>query len=140
MSQTKNRAESKRWLATAIDDLETAEILLERAKYAQACFYSQQTAEKALKALYFRKGEDPWGHSVKKLISQIAHFDTDLYQKISSLEECGAFLDRFYIPTRYPNGLPDITPAEAYSMSDAQDACNRARKILEKIKSLISEQ
>jgi HEPN domain-containing protein len=56
------------------------------------------------------------------------------------LEECGAFLDRFYIPTRYPNGLPDITPAEAYSMSDAQDACNKARKILEKIKSLISEQ
>jgi HEPN domain-containing protein len=29
-------------------------------------------------------------------------------------------LDRFYIPTRYPNGLPDLTPAEAFTADDAE--------------------
>jgi HEPN domain-containing protein len=30
-----------------------------------------------------------------------------------------AALDRFYIPTRYPNGLPDLTPGKYYFQKDA---------------------
>jgi HEPN domain-containing protein len=39
-------------------------------------------------------------------------------------------LDKLYIPTRYPNGLPDITPAEAYTAKEAADAIAAAETIL----------
>jgi HEPN domain-containing protein len=29
-------------------------------------------------------------------------------------------LDRYYIPTRYPNGLPDLTPGQVYFRKDAE--------------------
>ncbi len=32
----------------------------------------------------------------------------------------GALLDQFYIPTRYPNGLPDLTPGQVYRLDDAR--------------------
>lgn len=29
-------------------------------------------------------------------------------------------LDKFYIPTRYPNGLPDLIPGHVYGQEDAR--------------------
>ena len=43
-------------------------------------------------------------------------------------------LDRFYIPTRYPNGLPDITPDQAFNKKDASEAVKYAEKILSLVK------
>jgi hypothetical protein len=40
--------------------------------------------------------------------------DLDLYDRVKGLLRAGTILDRFYIPTRYPNGLPELTPGEAY--------------------------
>ena len=68
MSSEKNRAEAYRWFHTAEDDLDTAKILTANGKYAHSCFHSQQAAEKAVKAVFYFEGDDPWGHSVKKLI------------------------------------------------------------------------
>jgi len=39
------------WLDEARDDLESAEYLLNGGRYSKACFYAQQAAEKAVKAL-----------------------------------------------------------------------------------------
>ena len=41
-----------------------------------------------------------------------------------------AHLDKFYIPTRYPNGLPDLTPAQVYRLDDAMRAVEAARALV----------
>jgi HEPN domain-containing protein len=45
-------------------------------------------------------------------------------------------LDRMYIPTRYPSGLPDVIPAEAYTAGDARAALGQCRRLLEAVGSL----
>jgi HEPN domain-containing protein len=50
----------------------------------------------------------------------------------------GSFLDRFYIPTRYPNGLPGGVPARAYRKKDALEAIRTAQKVLDLISQKLS--
>jgi hypothetical protein len=47
------------------------------------------------------------------LIDDLEGVDLTLYKNLRKLGRSGMVLDRFYIPTRYPNGLPDITPDQA---------------------------
>src|SRR5438874_10909306 len=59
------RAEGQRWLAQAENDLAFAALASREGYFAQACFNSQQAAEKALKAfLYSRGAEQVFGHYV----------------------------------------------------------------------------
>lgn len=39
-------------------------------------------------------------------------------------------LDKYYIPTRYPNGLPGGIPADAYTDAYAQMAISMAEQVL----------
>ncbi len=116
MSREKSRHQAKRWLVTAEGDLETAKILLREGMYAHACFHAQQAGEKAVKALWYLTDGDPWGHSVQKLVE--AFPERDDLPDVDHWVEQAAILDKFYIPTRYPNGLPDLTPAEVYREHD----------------------
>jgi HEPN domain-containing protein len=53
--------------------------------------------------------------------------------KVVGLEtwiEQAALLDKFYIPTRYPNGLPDLTPGQVYRQADAKRGIEAARLLL----------
>lgn len=100
MSQSKNRQRAERWLLTAEEDLRAAQVLLDAKMYAQACFYAQQSAEKAIKALWYLIDADPWGHSVQRLVAEYPQ-----RAEIPDLEvwiERAALLDKFYIPTRLP--------------------------------------
>jgi len=63
--------------------------------------------------------------------------DLNLYERLKSLLRAGTILDRFYIPTRYPNGLPELTPGEAYVDEDAEECIQRASEILTTVKSLL---
>ena len=121
MSLEKKINEAQRWYETARDDRDTAKVLLDNKKYAASCFHAQQAAEKALKAMCFLYGLDPWGHSIVKLI-EILKSQKQIVSKVISYRKEAMALDRFYIPTRYPDGLPDITPMEAYSVDDAETA------------------
>lgn len=130
MSTEKNNQEAERWFRTAQDDLDTALILKEKGKFAHSCFHSQQAAEKAIKAVWYFADADPWGHSIKKMIDDLKQVDLSIYQCVSKLSRYGVVLDRFYIPTRYPNGLPDITPDQAFDETDARDCLEYAGSIL----------
>ena len=68
MSLSKNRYEAERWLRTAEEDLQAVEVLVKAGAFAQACFYAQQSGEKAVKALWYVSDADPWGHSIQRLI------------------------------------------------------------------------
>jgi len=128
MSGTEYREIARRWLATARDDLDAAQVLLASGKFSHACFLCQQSAEKAVKAVWFDFGDDPWGHSVQKLLSEAGQHHAEL--QFVDLMEPAAILDRFYITTRYPDGLPDLTPQQAFFKSDAALACTHAQRIL----------
>ena len=48
-----------------------------------------------------------------------------------------SILDGFYIPTRYPNGVPDSIPARVYTKYAASQAVILADEIVEFVKKKI---
>jgi HEPN domain-containing protein len=134
MSVEKNRIEAQRWLKTAQGDLESALVLMKNKRYAHSCFHSQQAGEKAIKALWYFLDADPWGHSILKLINDLASINAQTHEKLKKLSTSALMLDRFYITTRYPNGLPDLTPDEAYLEEDAINCLEDAKKIIKAVK------
>jgi HEPN domain-containing protein len=135
MSVDKQAHEAQRWIETAEEDLEAARVLLREGKYSHACFLAQQGGEKAVKALWHYLGEDPWGHSIHKLIMDLP--EESARKSMSAVQTDAAALDRFYIPTRYPNGLPDLTPGKYYFQKDAEFSIQVAESILDKVKALL---
>ena len=129
-------AESKRWLEQARYDLKTSQWNVKGELFAPACFWAQQAAEKAAKAYLYSRGERlVTGHSVAELLGKCKTYD----KEFEPLVLTGAFLDRFYIPTRYPNSLPSGIPAHAYRQKDASEAIELAQKILQFVSERITE-
>ena len=83
----------------------------------------------------FAIDSDPWGHSIQKLVMEFPQ--QNLFQNVEGWLMYGAYLDRFYIPTRYPNGLPDLTPSQVYSSQDSTQAIEKANFFLEEARKLI---
>ena len=137
MSTDKERYEARRWLETAGEDLDAARSLMESGKYSHSCFFSQQAGEKAVKALWYFLGEDPWGHSIQRLINELPV--PDAHERLQSLLEAGVLLDRYYIPTRYPNGLPDLTPGQVYFKRDAEICLEASHHLLSMVGELMAE-
>jgi HEPN domain-containing protein len=137
MSVDKNKAEAQRWLKTASDDLDTADILKRKRKFAHSCFHAQQAGEKALKSVWYFVSADPWGHSIKKMIDDLEVIDINLYRSLLNCTREAVVLDRFYVPTRYQNGLPDITPDEAFDEEDAAACIEYAHKIIGAVKGIL---
>lgn len=125
--EDQNRSEARRWLGQAEDDLAFARVGLEHEFFAQACFLSQQAAEKALKALRYLRGERRvLGHSLVALVDSL----TDALPALAGLRFHAAELDLHYVPARYPNGLPDLAPFEAYTREQAERALAAADEFL----------
>lgn len=138
MSVEKDRKGANRWASQAEDDYETALLLINGGKFAQACFFFQQASEKAIKALWYLYGEEPWGHGITRLI-EVFPVDEVRGKLISELMDEAKELDKLYIPTRYPNGLPEgLIPATAYTKRNAEQVREMARKILDNIKEFLA--
>lgn len=129
------KKEALRWFRQAEDDLSSARVLNDNKKFAQSCFYCQQASEKAVKALWFQLGLDPWGHSVLRLIEDID--DNELRKELDIFSDHARALDRFYMTTRYPNGLPELIPFEAYSSKDSAEAIKLGDEIIQHIRAFL---
>lgn len=119
-----NRARD--WFAQAERDLEQAEDSARAGRHEWACFAAQQAAEKAVKALHLRLGQEAWGHVVAQLLGELppaAAAPRDLIER-------GRVLDNFYIPARYPNSHPAGAPFEHYGPLQSEEAIRHARQIL----------
>ena len=128
MSAEKYSAEARRWLSQARSDLKASIISMQSEVFEWACFQSQQAGEKAMKALWYSLQLDPWGHSVLKLINDLP--TKHVRERLDELKGDARTLDKLYIPTRYPNGLPELTPADVYDSSDAEQAIASAEKLI----------
>jgi len=132
MSQERNEQDARRWLKQAEADIGAAGNSIASKNFEWAAFQSQQAAEKAVKALWYHAGADPWGHSIVKLIQDFpftAEFP-DIHHALNDAKK----LDKLYIPTRYPNGLPDMIPADVYTSEEAHAAVASARVIIDLVK------
>ena len=122
--------EADRWLEEADWDLGNAEILLKARRYNAAAFYSQQSAEKAVKAMLYAFGEIPLGHSIRELLERCSKLGLDVKPMMALALE----LDRHYIPSRYPNAHPSGPPHKAYDEHVGARVLDSARQIVDYVK------
>lgn len=125
----------KDWMAQAEMDLEHARKSIDMKDYNWSCFASQQAAEKALKGLYDFLGGEGWGHMIVKLIKELPG---DKVTIRPLLLEKAVYLDKLYIPTRYPNGFESGAPADYYTEKEAKEAVRYAEDILSFVNAHIS--
>jgi HEPN domain-containing protein len=119
------------WFRQAENDLEWGNHTLNSGFSAQACFISQQVALKALKSLcLYYKFDTIKTHSVRKIAQELGIN--------GEIEEKGKYLDLFYIPTRYPDSLPEGAPFESFTQQQAKDALDKALSILNYVRAKIS--
>lgn len=128
--------EGLRWFRQSEMDLDDARFASDGERYHLACFLAQQAAEKALKAFFYCKGaEVVWGHSVAELCHEAANLDPGFTELLAG----SAPLDKYYIPTRYPNGLPGGIPSQAFSRGDADMAIGMAAGVLDFVRDRLAQ-
>lgn len=129
-------AEARRWWLQADNDLGFARLALRERYYHQACFIAQQAAEKAVKSIGYHLGNRTiLGHSVATLVDRYAVQAPEL----ADLRESANVLDLYYIPSRYPNGLPGGVPFRSFSESQAREAVDSAEAFVQRAGERIGE-
>ena len=124
---TQAREEGQRWFDQAQEDVISARHLIEDQRFYLVCFLAQQIAEKALKGFLYSAGEQVVvGHGVERLCG----WCTERAPVFAEIKDEIAVLDGYYIPTRYPNGLPAGIPARTYNRTAAESAMALAEKTL----------
>lgn len=118
---------ASRWLLFAREDLRMAELALKEGIYNQVCFHSQQCVEKILKGFITYKGQiHPQTHKLADLLSCISPSPFD------DLKDEMLTLDRFYIPTRYPDALPGSLSESLPREKDAKESIELVRRVLKR--------
>lgn len=124
------RKEASLWMKQAESDLRKAENDLKTYDWDSAAFWSQQAAEKALKALLLNFGKSYRGHNLLELrdiLKTDAGLDVGLIEK--ELKE----LTIHYTISRYPNAA-NALPIELYDQEKAYELVEKARKVVEWVK------
>ena len=115
------------WMRQAEADLCHARNALEDGDFEWAAFASQQSGEKAIKALFQKLNLEAWGHALSLLLAGLpAEVRPD-----SSLIDLAKGLDKHYIPTRYPNGFERGAPVDFYTEKEAREAIASAEAIID---------
>ena len=120
------------WFRQAGRNLEQAQSSQTEERHEWACFAAQQAAELAVKALHLKKGQEAWGHSVARLLTELP------MPAPAGLVDEGRVLDNFYVPTRYPNGHPEGPPFQHYGSLQSDEAIKYAGEIIEFVRSQLA--
>ncbi len=129
------------WIAQAKRDLDNAKYEIEGKYFEWACFLSQQSAEKAVKAVYHKLGGEPFGHSVTGLLARLP---PELQEKTQDRKISGEILnaakelDKAYIAVRYPNAHPEGAPYNFFTETEARRLVSHAERILRFCEDLLS--
>jgi HEPN domain-containing protein len=125
--------ESIRWLTQAEDEFADADELRKRGRFYLALFHFQQAAEKAVKAYLYLKMKSIevfYTHSLDDLLKMAIEADKS-FTEIAQAKK----LDRYYIPTRYPNGLPGGVPSRYFDdPEEAEEAMLLAKGVIDLVK------
>jgi len=121
------------WLRQARGDQETAEVLFRNGRWDWCCFASQQSAEKYLKAALDARRADCEGHSLPALSRRLEP-GTAVPEGVG--HACRV-LNRFYIPTRYPDVHQEGAPVDLYDEKDAGGALEELRVVAGFVEGLV---
>ncbi|RKY60694.1 MAG: DNA-binding protein [Candidatus Latescibacterota bacterium] len=121
------------WLRFADEDLKMAKLAMKEGLYNQVCFHCQQAVEKALKGFLSHLGQvSPKTHKLIDILSLLPE-----RTPFEDLEESIGLLDRFYIPTRYPDVLPGALPNGLPDREDAEEALSLAEEVLARVRGIV---
>jgi HEPN domain-containing protein len=111
------------WLTEARAELSAARDLLSGRHWSWCCFTCQQASDKAL-CEHFRS--PLFGHNLNLLLQAAA-----LHAAVAApVRDASARLNRFYIPTRYPDAFDRGAPADQFFEPDARQAVADAEEVL----------
>ena len=128
------------WLHQAQADLAQARLSADAGHHEWACFASHQAAEKALKALHLFHGQQSWGHGLGRSLRDLPQeVRRPLAQQVADLEDRLRVLDALYIPTRYPDSLPEGAPTDHFGRLQSQDAIAHASALVAAIRSSLAQ-
>lgn len=116
---------SKDWIDEAEGDLDHAKSDADRGYYNWACFSAQQSAEKAVKAVFQKMGAEALGHSVADLLNGLSERVSVSKELVDKALE----LDKAYISTRYPNVHPSGSPRRRYTEREARRLISYAEEM-----------
>ncbi|BBG23149.1 HEPN domain-containing protein [Sulfuracidifex tepidarius] len=114
--------EFNRWFRSAQLTLESAKHDLSGGFYNWSCFKSQQASELSVKAYLYGIGQPKTGHVVSQLLIFL-RAPQDLVDKAK-------YLDKLYIPTRYPDAWENENPSYYYTKREAEEAIKYAEEII----------
>ena len=119
------------WIKEAKDELDSAIILLEHGKYRGACYHSQQSVEKGLKALILEKGRKPERiHDIVELLNEVIKQGWN----VNLTMDDAIFLNSIY-KGRYPTE-EGLLPHGEPSREDTEQAISAAKKLIEKLSNI----
>lgn len=88
-----------------------------------------------MKAVFQRLGAVAWGHSVAGLLEELA-------QKLpvpEALLDAASELDKAYIPSRYPDALPEGAPFQRYRRGEAERLLGHAEAVYAYCEGVLSQ-
>ncbi|MEA5473689.1 HEPN domain-containing protein [Synechococcus sp. CCY9201] len=128
------------WLHQARADLALASLSAEAGHHEWACFACHQAVEKALKALHLELGQQVWGHGLGRSLQELpSAAAAQLAAAVPDLADRLRILDALYIPTRYPDSLPDGAPTDHFGRLQSQDALSHARAVVDAIRAALAQ-
>lgn len=107
-------------------ELAAARSLYETRHWAWCCFTCQQVAHKALRALCERFRTPQTGHNLNLLVQAVVEH----VAVPDSVRRGCARLNRYDVPTRYPNAFDRGVPAEPFFEEDARLALEDAEEVV----------
>ena len=129
--------EAIRWMQQSEDDFKFVQwVLSEKVFFDKGCFIAQQAGEKALKACLYALGRrSVIGHSLFELSRELSERDTRFLALVDGAKQ----LDRFYIPTRYPNGIPGGSPFQVFDRKDLKKAVAALEQLMVVCRGFLAE-
>lgn len=121
------------WLREAEGELQAAQDLYKHGHWSWCCFTCQQAAEKALKAIGEHFRQHLIGHNLNLLVQTLQNF----IAVPESVRLACARLNRYYIPTRYPNAFDRGAPVDQFFEPDAREALEDARTVVDFARSVV---
>lgn len=134
-----DRSEVETWIEKAGEDLHSARNNLPDGPYSNACYDSQQAAEKAVKALLIFEGKFVRKHEISdELDGLIQTAGEEVSEQLERVMDALLIVEPYWKTARYPaegrKGPADL------DQEDAEEALEKAEFILTKVKKILKEE
>jgi len=127
------------WLAAAIDDYESAQLLFKGGKYSKCIHVLHNSAEKALKATILSERKRPprgaGGHNLVRLYAMVARRAKLSPKLVRTLDD----LSPLYLPSEYPDAALGA-PGTLFKKEQAQRYLREVGELVRWLKRRISRE